>query len=157
MTELETRLAPARVLAYSPGRRVAFPEHCTVALHETPPVFGVPGAPAHCLGLMDWAGNLVPLLDLRILADGGQPAGEFPAHVLILAWQPAAGAALQHGAICAPSLVTMERVGDEQRCEPPADADGLRACAASHFTVEGCVVPIIDTRLLFGSRLPSGR
>ena len=154
MTELEASIAPARLLVYAPGCAVAFAEHCTVALAPTPEIFGVPAGPTHCLGLIEWTGKLVPLIDLHLLFEGQPARGDaLPGHVLILAWQPEPGHALQHGAVCAPSLVTAIRVSDADRCEAPADAPVLESFASSFFLMGERVVPIVDARRLFGTRL----
>jgi chemotaxis signal transduction protein len=157
MTEVDIPFAPARVLSYAPGRSVAFAEHCAVALIETPAVYEVPGASLHCLGLIEWTGRLIPLIDLRKLAD--HPEGgdqQMPGHVLVLAWQPAAGKALNYGAICAPSLVTAARVSDAQSCDPPEDAPLVTSIAAAFFEHDGHAVPILDTRRLFAADAPEG-
>jgi chemotaxis signal transduction protein len=154
MTEVETTFASARALSYAPGRSVAFAEHCAVALIETPPIHEVPGAPAHCLGLIEWTGKLVPLMDLAKLTEQEEcERPGLPDHVLVLAWQPAAGKALHYGAVCAPSLVTALRVSDEERCDPPGHAPLLESIAAAFFERDGHAVPILDTRSLFAVRI----
>lgn len=151
MIETSQTSAPARVLAYSSEASAAFPEHCAVALIEAPVVFDVPGAPAHCAGLIEWAGDLVPLVDLRALAEGGR-AGDagVPTHVLVVAWQPAPREELQFGAVYAPELVSAVRVSDAQHCAVP-HGHALARVATVFFESEGSAVPIVDTRRLFGS------
>ncbi|MBG9389572.1 chemotaxis protein CheW [Caenimonas aquaedulcis] len=154
MTEVDTPAVPARLLAYAPGHTVAFAQHCAVALAETPEIFEVPGQPAHCLGLIEWAGKLVPLIDLHLLIAGSTALSTgVPGHVLILSWQAESGHALQYGAVCAPSLVTGALVSDADRCEMPADVPVLATLAFAFFLRGDCVVPIIDTRRLFGTRI----
>ena len=105
--EAAERRAPARLLEYRPGALVAFPAHTTVGLVDNPPVVAVPGAPAHALGLVAWEGRQLPLLDLARLLGGDGEAQPSAGHVLVLAWQAAPGAPVQHGAVCAASLVRM--------------------------------------------------
>ena len=153
MTELETSFATARVLSYAPGRDAALAEHCAVALLETPTIHEVPGAPAHCLGLIAWTGTLIPLIDLEMLAGHeDDKRAVMPGHVLVIAWQPDAGAALQYGAVCAPSLVSSIRVTDAQSCDPPEGTHELASVAAAFFERDGRPVPILDTRSLFAAR-----
>jgi chemotaxis signal transduction protein len=157
MTEVDIPFAPARILAYAPGRAAAFAEHCAVALIETPPVYEVPGASPHCLGLIEWTGRLIPLLDLRMMVDHQESEDcAMPGHVLVLAWQPAPGEALHYGAVCAPTLVTAARVSDAQCCAPPEDAPLLASIAAASFEHDGCSVPILDTRRLFSASISEG-
>jgi len=157
MTEVDTPFAPARALSYAPGRDAAFAEHCAVALMETPPIHEVPGAPIHCLGLIEWTGHLIPLIDLRKLVDRESGASQtMPGHVLVLAWQAAPGEALQYGAVCAPSLVTAIRVSDAQCCAAPEDLRSLETIAAAFFERDGQRVPILDTRNLFAAGVSEG-
>jgi len=145
---------PARLLAYSPRGVAAFPELCAVALVESPVVFTAPGAPPHCVGLMQWDDDLIPLVDLLVLVEGGNASHrEVPPHVLVVAWQSAGGEGLRYGAVCAPHLVTTIRVSDEQQREAPEDGRGLRSVAAGFFEVDGQVAAIIDTRRLFGGSI----
>ena len=150
MIETSQTFASARLLAYSSDAAAAFPEHCAVALIEAPGVFEVPGAPAHCAGLIEWADKLVPLIDLKALADGARAGdGAIATHALVVAWQRAPGAELQFGAVYAPALVTALRVSDSQHCEAP-DGHALAAIATTFFESEGRAVPIVDTHRLFG-------
>jgi chemotaxis signal transduction protein len=150
MIEAIPAFASARLLAYSGEEAAAFPEHCTVALVEAPTVFAVPGAPSYCAGLMEWSGELVPLVDLNAFAQRrGTEHGGIPTHVLVVAWQQAPGEALQYGAVYAPTLATAVRVSDDQQCDPPHE-HALTSVAAAFFDRDGHAVPIIDTRRLFG-------
>jgi hypothetical protein len=142
--------APARLLEYRWGSFVAFPAHTTIALLDNPAVAEVPGAPYYCLGLIEWQGRRLPLLDLNALLRAYPEPDTAPAgHVLVLAWQEAPGRPLEYGAVCARLLVRMIDVGDSQRCELPRDSDLWPWISLSCFEHEGHVVPIIDTRRLF--------
>lgn len=148
--EADEPRAPARLLEYKWGAFVAFPAHTTIALIDNPPVVTVPGAPYYCLGLIEWQGRRLPLVDLNALLRA-YPDGE-PAtggHVLVLAYQSAPGAALEYGAVCARLLVRMVEVADSQRCELPRDSDLWPWIALSCFEHEGHAVPVLDTRRLF--------
>jgi chemotaxis signal transduction protein len=150
MIETPQTFAPARLLAYSREAAAAFPEHCAVALIEAPVVFDVPGAPAHCAGLIEWAGELVPLIDLNALAEGSRAgAAGVPSHVLVVAWQPAPREEVRYGAVYAPALVTAIRVSDDQECDR-SEEHALASVAAAFFENDGRAVPIVDTRRLFG-------
>lgn len=151
-TPAEVR-APARLLEYRWGSFVAFPAHTTIALIDSPAVVEVPGAPYDCLGLIEWQGRRLPLLDLDALLRA-YPDADTPSagHVLVLAWQEAPGRPLQYGAVCARLLVRMIDVGDSQRCELPRDSDLWPWISLSCFEHEGHVVPVIDTRRLFAAQ-----
>lgn len=143
--------APARLLEYKWGAFVAFPAHTTIALIDNPPVVAVPGAPYYCLGLIEWQGLRLPLVDLNALLRAypdGESAGG--GHVLVLAYQSTPGAPLEYGAVCARLLVRMVEVADSQRCELPRDSDLWPWIALSCFEHEGRAVPVLDTRRLFG-------
>ena len=143
--------AAARLLEYRAGAFVAFAPHATVTLVEEPRVAAVPGAPYYALGLMQWQGGWIPLIDLNALVRGYPEADlAVPRHVLVLAWQPVPGAPLEHGAVCARLLVRMIEVEDAQACELPADSDLWPWIAMSCFEHEGRSVPIRDTAKLFG-------
>lgn len=142
--------APARLLEYRWGSFVAFPAHTTIALIDNPAVVEVPGAPYYCLGLIEWQGRRLPLLDVNALLRA-YPEPDPPAagHVLVLAWQEAPGRPLEYGAVCARLLVRMIEVGDSQQCELPRDSDLWPWISLSCFEHEGHVVPVLDTRRLF--------
>ncbi len=147
--------APARLLEYRRGGFVAFPAHTTIGLVDSPPVVAVPGAPGYCLGLMPWEGRQLPLLDLATLlraAPGGEPPA--PGHVLVLAWQSAAGRPLEYGAVCAHSLVHLVEVADSQACDLPGDSDLWPWLALACFRHAGQAVPVLDTARLFAAPLP---
>lgn len=143
-------MASARVLEYKRGASVAFPAHTTMGLLDEPQVVPVPGAPYYCAGLVAWEGRQLPLLDLNALlrAYPDKAAGKI-AHVLVLAYQSGPAQPLHYGAVCAPSLLRMVQVSDDQQCALPDDSDLWSLIANSCFLHEGRPVPIIQTARLF--------
>jgi len=150
----ETR-TPARLLEYKRGAFVAFPAHTTVGLIECPPVLVVPGAPYYCLGLIAWQQRRIPLLDLNTLLRAYPEPNEAPVgHVLVLAFQSAAGRPLAYGGVCARWLVRMIEVADSQQCELPGDSDLWPWISLSCFAHEDHAVPVLDTARLFAPPHP---
>ena len=143
--------AAARLLEYQRDRFVAFAAHATVELIENPPLIPVPGAPYYCRGLMAWQGQHIPLIDLQTLlrAYPTELLAKAPVHVLVVAFQRAPYAPLEYGALCAPSLVRMVQVTDDQACALPQDSDLWHWIAASCFSYVGHAVPILDVAKLF--------
>jgi chemotaxis signal transduction protein len=144
------RRVPARLIDYAPGHTAALAPVATVALLPRPPVVAVPGAPAHALGLMAWGWRHIPLLDLALLLGSASPPQEAGEHVLVLAWQPAPGAPVLHGAVRAPALLRIAEVGDDQQCDFPVGGDAWRRLASCCLQHEGRVVPVLEVRAVFG-------
>jgi hypothetical protein len=149
------RVEVARVLEYMPGRCVGFAAHSTIALIDNPDVVTVPGAAGHCVGLFEWEGLEVPLIDLGQLLHGAAGRNEGDgAHVLVLAWQPSAGPAA-YGAVRAPRLIHFAQAHDSLQCDLPQDSERWGVLAVSCFSNSGVPVPIIDTGALFGTPINS--
>jgi chemotaxis signal transduction protein len=146
------RTATAWLLEYAEGSWAAFGLHSALALVEAPAFTCVPGAPSHCLGLMRWESERMPLLDLRSLFEGSMPRGrEAPSHALVVAWRPETGGLVQLGAIAAPMLVSMIEVNDSQQCTPPEEWGAIHDVASAWFAHQGTAVPVIGVERLFGA------
>jgi len=145
------RTATAWLLEHAEGSWAAFGLHCALALVEAPTFTCVPGAPAHCLGLMRWESERMPLLDLRSLFDGTLPQpGAAPSHALVVAWRPLTGGVVQLGAMAAPRLVSMIEVNDSQQCTPPEEPGPVHDVATAWFGHQGTAVPVVAVERLFG-------
>lgn len=147
--------ANAYLLEYKAGRYVAFPPHTGMELVENPHIVRVPGVPAYCLGLMQWQGHRLPVLDLGKLVWGGagDATGPIAGHVLVVAYQSAPGRPLEYGAVRAPFLINIIGVVDSQKAGLPSDVGPLgRACLAC-FEHQGQAVPILSTTELFSRPL----
>jgi hypothetical protein len=136
---------------YARGRAVAFAPHATLELVERPVVTPVPGMAYFAHGLLRWQAHFVPVIDLHTLLRAHADAAlRPPRYALVLAWQRAAGAPLQHGAI---GLVTPPRrleVGADAVAAPlPTDSDLWPLIATSCLSDREQVCPIIDTSRLF--------
>lgn len=142
--------AKAYILEYGQGGLVAFPAHTGVELVDQPRYVVVPGMPYFCQGLMAWQGRRIPLLDLNKFLRGPEAQRTSSVgHVLILAYQSAAGQALEYGAVLAPALIQMIDVIDSQQCALPADIAVLSGISLSCFEYEGRPVPVLDTARIF--------
>lgn len=146
---LETR-ALACLLEYAAGSSVALPVHAGVELVEQPSVVAVPGMPHFALGLMAWQGRQLPLIDLgRYLEEGDAPAPRPFSHVLVVAYQSAAGQPLEYGALCAPFLVRMIEVADSQQCPLPGGNALWPQISISCFRHQEQAVPVLDPSRVF--------
>ena len=142
--------AAARLLEYQRGRFVAFGAHSTLELIDQLKPVSVPGAPYYCRGLIAWQGRQLPLLDLHTLLRA-YPDDYAPPlrHVLVLAFQRAPRAPLEYGALCAPSLLQMIDVADDQQCDLPTDSDLWPWISMACFEHQGQPVPVLDAARLF--------
>lgn len=151
--------ALACVLAYAPGAQIALPIHAGVELVEQPRVVPVPGMPHFCLGLLAWQGRQLPLIDfqayLQAPGDAAAPTTVY-SHVLVVAYQSARGQPIEYGALCAPYLVRMMEVVDQQLCQLPSGHAAWTNLAISCFEHQGQAIPVLDPARIFGRSVPSG-
>ena len=148
----ETTNAVARLVEYSRGKFVALPPHTTLEVIEQPRLATVPGAAYYTRGLLAWQGKYIPVVDLETLLRAyPQPhAAAAPRYALVVAYQTAPGAPVEHGAIALNELPDTATVDDAAACDLPKDSDLWDAIALSCFSIEGKAVPIVDTGALFG-------
>ena len=151
----QQKQAPARVLEYAPGQRIALPLHTTLEIVEDPEIFPVPGAARHSLGLLFWQERWLAVVDLGCLLQGTDavtpPAGaEKSRYVLVLAFQRAPGQALEYAAVVSPVLPETIFIGDEASCTLPEDNPIWPQISLSCFTYKDAATPIVDTGRLFG-------
>jgi hypothetical protein len=143
--------APARLLEYAPGHAVVLTPAATVGLVPIERVMPVPGAPQHALGLLPSAWGYLPLLDLAPLL-GSRTASRPAALALVVAWQARTGAPLEYGALCAPELVQLSYIGDDQRCDWPPEFPAWPAYGDCCVSVSGNPMPLLDLARVFGPR-----
>jgi chemotaxis signal transduction protein len=143
------RRAIARLLAWAPARFVALPAHTTLEVIEHPEPVDVPCAPGYVLGLLAWQQQWLPMIDLRAFLEGALPVRKRPRYALIVAWQSAPGARIEHGALGLESLPETVSVDDGAACLLPLD-DGIAwaGIALACFSHGGQPVPILDTARL---------
>lgn len=146
---------PARLIEYVPGCYIALPPHTTYALVESPDVASVPGAARHAWGLLAWQEMRLPVLDIYALLYPGASAAaaSAPRYALVVAYQSAARAPLEYGAIALNQLPQTIAVGDEAQCALPDDSGLWPQLALSCFQHEGEAVPILDTARLFAASI----
>ena len=150
--------ALACVLEYAPGARIALPIHAGVELVEQPRVVPVPGMPHFCLGLVAWQGRQLPLVNLQAYLQAPQASQVAPvySHALIVAYQTERGRPIEYGALCAPFLIRMIEVADDQQCPLPAGQARWTHIAISCFQHQDQAVPVLDPARIFGRSVPSG-
>ncbi len=145
------RRAPARLLAVGPHGLAALPAHTVVELVEHLVLLPVPGAPPYCDGLARWQGQWLPVVDLqRFIHGAGAGNAAAARYHLIVAYQMAPGAALQHGVLGLHAAPRETLASDEAYCALPTNSARWPAIAISCFAHEGQAVPVIDTARLFG-------
>jgi chemotaxis signal transduction protein len=146
--------ALACVLEYRPGAYAALPIQSSVELVERPHVIPVPGnMPAFALGLMPWQGRHIPLIDIAAYLHGDPLAVDGPLeHVLVVAYQPRRNAPLEYAALCAPFLVRMSEVTNDQACSLPPYLNERRSLVLACFQYQAQVVPILDLACLFAAQ-----
>jgi chemotaxis signal transduction protein len=138
---------------YAPRRAVAFAPHATLELVERPVVTPVPGAAYYAHGLLRWQTRFVPVIDLHTLLRAHADAAlRQPRYALVLAWQRAAGAPLEHAAIGLATPPRRLQIGaDTAASALPSDSDLWSLIANSCLRDGEQVIPIIDTSRLFAS------
>lgn len=144
--------AEARVVAYAPGRFVAFAPHATQELLENPQFLVVPGAAYYGYGLLHWQNRHIPLIHLEsvIKAYPAFDAHTAPAYALILAYQTQAGAPIQYGAIAVADIPTSITVSNSDFAPLPKDSDMWGEFSVSCFKRDNQHIPIIDVARMFG-------
>ena len=154
----EAERALACVLEYAQGAQIALPIHAGVELVERPRVVPVPGMPHFCLGLVAWQGRQLPLIDFQACLQPPGTARITPVynHVLVVAYQTARGQPIEYGALCAPFLVRMIEVADNQQCPLPAGQSRWTDIAISCLMHEGQAVPVLDPARVFSRSVLSG-
>ena len=142
---LPTGQAQALLLEYRRGHHVALPPHTVQDHLALTDLIATPDAPYYCMGNVVWQGETLPLWDLHALlrayADVPAPT---PSHVLVIAYQAAPGAPLQHHALCATAELADIMVSDDMQCPLPDDSDLWPLIAISCFMHEGRAVPVLD-------------
>jgi chemotaxis signal transduction protein len=146
--DTETPAAVARIVRDRGGVHFALPAHTTLEIVERPVAVRVPASPAHALGLLAWQGKRIALIDVAVLLGASTPRTSQPRYALVLAYQPAPGAAIEHGAIAIDTLPDTIHIDDALACEAP-DSKAWRAIAISCFESGGLPVPVVDTAALF--------
>lgn len=146
------KTAPARILEFATGHRLALPIHTTLEIVEDPEIFPVPGAAPHGMGILPWQESWIPVIDLgRLLLQQDTPLEEGKVkYVLTLAYQRVAGEPLEYCAVLLPRLPETVFVSDEMACKLPDDSPLWPRVSLSCFTYKGEPTPIVDTARLFG-------
>ena len=116
-------------------RAYALPLSCVDGLGELGEICRVPGAPLGVLGLTEWRGRLLSVLDLPRLLDDVAHEGR-PCLVRL-------AAPLTHCALYVPSSVRLERVKSVEADDPHAATD-----PAARLEHEGRTLHVIDPERL---------
>lgn len=146
------RTAPARILEFAPGHRLALPLHTTLEIVEEPEIFPIPGSAPYGLGILPWQEGWIPVVDLaRLLLRQDTPLEDGKIrYVLALAYQRVAGEPLEYCAVLLPNLPETAFVSDDMACKLPDDSPIWPQVSLSCFTYKGEPTPIVDTGRLFG-------
>jgi len=147
--DLELASAVARIVRDRGDVRFALPAHTTLEIVDRPVPVRVPGSPAHALGLLAWQGKRIALIDVAVLLGATSARTQPPRYALVLAYQSAPGAPIEHGAIALDTLPDSTSIDDAAGCAMP-DSRTWRAIAISCFESGGLPIPIVDTAALFG-------
>lgn len=149
--QAKAKVAPARLVEYAPGKRLALPIHTTLEIVEQPEFFHVPGIAPHGLGLLNWQDNWIAAIDLARLLEGTPtPDADKPKYALVLAFQRTPGEPLEYAAAALSRLPETIFVSDDFFCDLPADSPIWPQISLSCFSHQGAAIPIVDTGRLLG-------
>ena len=140
----------ARIVKDRGSVRFALPVHTTQEIVEHPKATAVPGAARHALGLVEWQGARIPMIDVAVLLGAATPRTQAPRYALVIAMQEAPGAPVEHGALALDELPEPVQVDDAAACDIPPSA-AWRRIAVSCFMHEGVPVPVVDTAKLLNA------
>jgi chemotaxis signal transduction protein len=104
--------------------------------------YPVPGSRSHLLGLAQFAGEPLAVLDLYALISGGPPAAAH--HATVILGRDDQGVRRILG-LAVDEALSVTMIG---RQKPTTEPDGLVAATAD---VEGEMVQVLDPQLLFGN------
>ena len=143
--------APARMVAYTRGKYVAFAPHVTQELLEQPQWVHVPGAAYYAYGMLRWQQRWVPFVHLESLLSAHPVFNDSvaPQYALVLAYQNAAGEPLQYGAIAVNNIPYSVLASDADFCPLPSDSDMWATLALSCFRYQEQAIPILDSAKIF--------
>ena len=142
--------AVARIVHDRGSMRFALPTHTTQEIVDHPKATPVPGAPRHAIGLLEWQGVRIPLIDVAVLMGASPPREREPRYALVVATQAEPGAPIEHGALALDTLPETVDVLDTAACDIP-QGPVWRRVAVSCFEKDGLPVPILDTARIFGT------
>jgi len=116
-------------------------------------IMPVPLAPDYSPGVMLWRNQIIPVIDLvRVL----NPQAHLPdemSGVMVLAYQEAPGALLQHGAVVLRGAPQNILVDGDMACPLPAHPAAWRKLAVACISSSDKAVPILKVQSLFSSSL----
>jgi chemotaxis signal transduction protein len=133
------------------GCRFALPQHTTLEIVDHPKAVRVPGAAAHALGLLEWQGRRIALIDAAALLANAPARAEPPRYALVVAMQAAPGSPIEHGAVALDTLPHSTFVDDDAWCAPPA-GERWEAASISCFMHDTEPVAVLDSAKLFAVR-----
>ena len=143
--------ATARLIEYASNSYFVLPPHTTLEIIDHPAIVAVPGAAYYAYGLMKWQDQYIPMIDIDTLlrAHPDMPEITAPRYALVVAYQRAPGAPIEHGALGLTALPQTIEVGDEAWCDLPTNSDLWPLLSLSCVQYHGAIVPILDTAKLF--------
>ncbi len=128
------------------GWRVAVGAHRVVEYLMSPPTLALPRMPAHCLGVLLWREQMIPVLDLSpVLSE----EAEVRDRAVVLAYQEMPRQPLRYGALVVRAAPVEVWVNDSMACLLPEDPPAFRHFSCSCFLHQEKAIPILDTTRLF--------
>ena len=138
------------------GWSVAVGAHRMVEYLLSPPIHRLPRMPVHCLGVLIWQEQMIPVLDLASVLSEPDPArGNNVRRAVILAYQESPGQPLRYGALVVRAAPIEVWASDDMPCPLPEELPVLKHFARSCFLHQEEAIPILDTTRLFATPLAS--
>lgn len=149
-----TQESAAVLLAAGEGCPAAIARHEFVEVIAEAKSFRVPAAPPDCDRLVSWRGELIPVVDLRCLAEASGPADSTDRNLaLVVTYQPKEGEPLQYGCLWLSDYPRAITVRDDQSCDLPRDRKNWLEISLCSFLLDDEAVPILDLPRIFSGGL----
>lgn len=145
--------SPAWLLNIGSGKLVGAGERELLHLVEQPELFEVPMAPRHCMRVLAWQGQLLPVWDLHAWLEPGSVTDKVPL-VVIVGYQSHRREIPKFGAMILAEPPVRTWVADSQACTLPSDQPGWNQVALSCFMHEDNAVPVLDLPRMFTRYIP---
>lgn len=141
------------VMDVGAGWHVAAGAHRVVEYLLSPPTRNLPRMPAHCLGILVWQEQMIPVLDLAPVLSQAQPQERSVHRAVVLAYQEAPGKVVRYGALVVRAAPVEVWANDDMACPLPEDPPAFKQFSSSCFLHQEKAIPILDTARLFATTL----
>ncbi|VAW92029.1 hypothetical protein MNBD_GAMMA22-2311 [hydrothermal vent metagenome] len=110
---------------------------------EEPTIHSVPMAPAYCNHVLFWRDDIIPVVDINLLA--GHPATQSRRFVMVIAYQVQDNAPIEHLAVLLESAPHKIQVNDKDACEiPKTYPERLKPYVMSLFKYKDEVASVLN-------------